>query len=74
MLSGAEQIEHYLKQRLGIKFGETTADGKYTIKEVECLAACAGAPVCLINREYHEKLTPEKLDAILQDLEESHHA
>ena len=74
MLSGSEKIERYLKQRLAIKFGETTADGKYTIKEVECLAACAGAPACLINKTYHENVTPEKLDAILRQLEEVDHA
>jgi NADH-quinone oxidoreductase subunit E len=74
MLSGSEKIERYLKQRLGVKFGETTADGKYTIKEVECLAACAGAPACLINKTYHENVTPEKLDAILRQLEEVDHA
>lgn len=71
MLSGAEHIEHYLKKRLGIKFGETTPDGKYTIKEVECLAACAGAPACQINRDYHENVTPEKLEEIMQQLEVS---
>lgn len=74
MLSGSEKLEKYLKQRLGIKFGETSADGKYTIKEVECLAACAGAPACQIDKTYHENVTPEKLDAILQQLEETDHA
>lgn len=74
MLSGSEKIEHYLKRRLGVKFGETSADGKYTLKEVECLAACANAPVCQINKDYHGDLTTEKLEKILQALEESTHA
>ncbi len=69
MLSGSEKIEHYLNKKLGVKFGETTEDCKYTIKEVECLAACANAPVCQINKDYHENLTPEKLDEILKKLD-----
>lgn len=68
MLMGCETIANHLKQRLGIEFGETTADGKFTLREVECLGACAQAPVVHIGREYHEKLTPEKIDKILDDL------
>ncbi len=68
MLCGAPLIVRHLQQRLGIKFGETTADGRFTLKESECLAACAGAPMCMIDGTYHEDLTPAKLDAILATL------
>ena len=69
LLRGSEEIEEYLKSRLGIAFGETTQDGKFTLKEVECLAACAGAPMMQIGRDYYEDLTPEKVDHILETLE-----
>ncbi len=70
-LRGADDILAYLEKRLNVKAGETTADGRYTlIKEVECLAACANAPMMQIDgREYHEDLTPEKVDAILQEID-----
>lgn len=69
MLCGSEKIVEHLKNKLGIDLGETTPDGKFTIKEVECLGACVGAPMCLIGRDYHEHLTPEKIDAILDQLD-----
>lgn len=69
MLSGSEQVVAHLKQKLKIGFGETTADGKFSLKEVECLAACGGAPMMQIGRDYYENLTPEKIDAILNNLE-----
>ncbi|HEY5604665.1 MAG TPA: NADH-quinone oxidoreductase subunit NuoE [Gammaproteobacteria bacterium] len=69
MLLGSEEIVEHLKKKFGIKLGQTTADGKFTIKEVECLGACVGAPMCLIDRDYHEHLTPEKIDAILEKLD-----
>jgi len=65
MLRGSEDIVTHLEKKLGIKFGETTADKKFTLKEVECLGACGGAPMMQIGREYHENLTPEKVDEIL---------
>ncbi len=68
MLRGCDQIVNYLQNKLGIGFGETTADGKFTLKEVECLAACAGAPMMQIGRDYYENLSPEKIDTILQAL------
>lgn len=68
MLRGSEHIAEHLKKRLGIGFGETTPDGKFTLKEVECLAACAGAPMIQLDRDYHENLTPEKIDALLEEL------
>jgi NADH-quinone oxidoreductase subunit E len=69
MLRGSAELMAYLERKLGIKRGETTADGKFVLKEVECLAACGGAPMCLIGKTYHENLTPEKVDAILASLE-----
>lgn len=69
MLRGSDEIVGHLKQKLGIGFRETTADGKFTLREVECLAACGGAPCCLIDKTYHENLTPAKLDQILAGLE-----
>lgn len=68
MLCGSDQIVTHLEKRLGIKLGETTNDGKFTLKEVECLAACGGAPMFQIGREYHENLTPAKVDQILDGL------
>jgi NADH-quinone oxidoreductase subunit E len=69
MLRGSDKIVAHLKQKLGIGFGETTTDGKFTLKEVECLAACGGAPMIQIGRTYYENLTPEKVDEILAKLD-----
>jgi NADH-quinone oxidoreductase subunit E len=67
-LRGSEQILAHLEQRLGIGCGQTTPDGRFTLKEVECLGACGGAPMMMIGRQYYENLTPEKLDQILEKL------
>lgn len=69
MLSGSDQVMEHFKKRLNINVGETTADGKITLKEEECLAACVNAPMCQIGKKYYENLTPEKIDAILDGLE-----
>ncbi len=69
MLRGSDEVVSHLENRLGIKLGETTTDGNFTLKEVECLGACVNAPMMQIGRQYHEKLTPELLDAILNNLE-----
>ncbi|RKZ70538.1 MAG: NADH-quinone oxidoreductase subunit NuoE [Candidatus Parabeggiatoa sp. nov. 1] len=69
MLCGSDDIVAHLKKKLGIGFGETTADNKFTLKEVECLGACGGAPMMQIGREYHENLTPEKVDGIVAKLD-----
>ena len=70
MLCGSDKITQHLKNRLGIDFGESTPDGKFYLKEVECLAACGGAPVIQVNGQaYHENLTPEVVDKILDELE-----
>lgn len=69
MLSGCEKIVAHLQDRLHIKLGETTADKKFTLREVECLGACANAPVVHIGQRYYEDLTPEKIDQILDNLD-----
>lgn len=67
-LCGSESILEHLKQRLGVGIGETTPDGRFTLKQAECLAACGGAPALVVGGEYHENLTPEKIDALLARL------
>jgi len=69
MLCGSDKVVSHLENRLGIKLGETTGDGRFTLKEVECLGACVNAPMFQIGRDYHENLTPEKIDAILDALD-----
>ncbi len=67
-LRGSERIVAHLQQRLGIDVGETTPDGRFTLKTVECLASCGTAPAMQVNRTYHEQLDEAKLDAILESL------
>lgn len=69
MLCGSSEIMEYLEGRLGVRRGGTTPDGKFTLKEVECLAACAGAPMMQIGKTFYENLTPAKIDAILDSIE-----
>jgi len=69
LLGNSEEIMMHLQKRLGIKPGETTGDKKFTLIEVECLASCGTAPVVQINEDYHENLTLEKLDQILDGLD-----
>lgn len=69
MLCDSEKIVNHLKTRLEINFNETTPDNRFTLREVECLAACVGAPAMQIGKKYYEHLTPEKVDAILKELE-----
>jgi NADH-quinone oxidoreductase subunit E len=70
MLAGAEQLKTYLEEKLGIKIGQTTPDGLFTLTEVECLGSCGTAPVMQINQEYYENLTRVKVDEILAALRE----
>lgn len=65
MLRGSEDILTHLQKRLGIMAGETTADGRFSLRKVECLGACVGAPMFQIGKTYYENLTPEKVDEIL---------
>ena len=70
MLNGCDRIVDYLERKLGIKTGESTADGKFYLKqEEECLAACDGAPMMMIDHVYYENLSTEKVDSILDGLE-----
>jgi len=69
MICGSDDILGYLQKKLGIGFGETTDDGRFTLKEVECLGACGGAPMMQIHNKYYENLTPERIDEILAVLE-----
>jgi len=70
MLRGSGEIVEHLEQKLGIKTGESTEDGKFYLKrEEECLAACCGAPMMMVDHHYYENLTPAKVDALLERLE-----
>lgn len=69
MLRDSDEIVDHLKAKLGVGFNEVTADGKFCLKEGECMGCCGGAPLLHINNtEMHEFLTPEKVDAILEEL------
>jgi NADH-quinone oxidoreductase subunit E len=66
MLRGADNIVAHVEKKLGIKTGESTPDGKFFLKrEEECLAACNNAPMMMVDHVYHENLTPEKVDQVL---------
>lgn len=65
-LNGAEEIMAHLEQKLNIKDGETSSDGMFTLKTVECLAACGNAPVIQIGLDYHENLSIEKVDELIE--------
>jgi NADH-quinone oxidoreductase subunit E len=67
-LRGSDGLLHHCEKRLGIKPGETTADGAITLRTAECLASCGTAPMMQVDRDYHENLTLEKVDAILDKL------
>ncbi len=69
MLNGSDKIVDHIEEKLGVKMGETTADGEFFFKiEEECLAACCGAPMMQVNHVYHENLTLEKVDEILDSV------
>ncbi len=67
-LLGAEHLIEHVSKKLGIRPGETTADGRFTLTRVECLGSCGTAPVMQINDDYHENLDEEKIDALLDGL------
>jgi NADH-quinone oxidoreductase subunit E len=74
MLCGGERILEHVEKRLGIKAGESTADGRFYLKvEEECLAACVGAPMMMIDHRYYENLTAEKVDEILNSVTDKPH-
>jgi NADH-quinone oxidoreductase subunit E len=67
MLNGSDRIIDYIKNKLNIGVGETTADGMFTLKTVECLGACGYAPLIQLGKNYREHLTEEKVDAIIEE-------
>lgn len=67
MVNGSDSIIDYIKQKLGIGVGETTQDGLFTLKTVECLGACGYAPMMQLGKTYREHLTKEKVDAIIDE-------
>ena len=70
MLRGADDIVEHVEAKLGVKLGESTEDGRFYLKqEEECLAACCGAPMMMVDHKYHEDLSKEKVDEILDALE-----
>jgi NADH-quinone oxidoreductase subunit E len=69
MLRGSQEVVEHVEKKLGIKTGESTPDGRiYLKREEECLAACTGAPMMMVDHVYHENLTPQIIDKILDDL------
>jgi NADH-quinone oxidoreductase subunit E len=70
MLNGSDQIIDYIKEKLNIKIGETTTDGLFTLKVVECLGACGYAPLMQLGKIYKEHLTKEKVDRIIAECRE----
>lgn len=70
MLRGADEVVAHVEKKLGIKVGESSADGRIFLKqEEECLAACCGAPMMMVDHKYHENLTTDKVDEILDGLD-----
>ena len=71
LLMGANEVIQHCQNRLRVNIGETTANGRFTVRTVECLGACVAGPVCQVGDHYHEKLTPQKLDTLLDTWEET---
>lgn len=70
MLRGSDQVVKHLENTLGIPMGQTTMDGRFSLQAVECLGACVHAPMMQIDKDYHENLTNEKIDKILEQYDE----
>jgi NADH-quinone oxidoreductase subunit E len=70
LVGGAERLVDYLEQKLGIRAGETTSDGMFTLETVQCLASCGTAPAMRVNDELYENLTAEKVDMLIDQLKE----
>lgn len=68
MLAGSGDIKKWFKDELGIEPGQTTADGTFTLKEVECMAACGGAPMLEVDKQYHENLNVDKVAQLIKEL------
>ena len=72
MLRGAEDLWDSARRRLSLTDKETTADGRFSLEEVECMGACSWAPALQVNYDFHHHMTPEKLDALLEKLKADH--
>ena len=70
MLRGGEELLEHCEKKLGVGHKGTTPDGQFTLEEVECIGACSWAPAIQVNYDFHENLTPEKLDAVLDEYKE----
>ncbi|MCW9028260.1 MAG: NAD(P)H-dependent oxidoreductase subunit E [Kangiella sp.] len=68
MMAGSEALKKWFKDELGIEPGQTSEDGRISLKEVECMAACGGAPMLEVDKQYHENLTVEKMADLIRDL------
>jgi NADH-quinone oxidoreductase subunit E len=73
MLRGGEELLNHCEKKLGIGHKETTEDGLFTLEEVECIGACSWAPAVQVNYDFHENLTPERLDGILEEYKKLNH-
>ena len=67
-LHGGHRLQRQIEERLGIRDGETTQDGRFTLVSVECLGSCGTAPVVMVNERYHESVTPQEMDRLLTEL------
>jgi NADH-quinone oxidoreductase E subunit len=67
-LLGGQELARHIEQRLGVPIGENTPDGLFTVKRVECMASCGGAPAIQVNGLYHENMTPERFDTLVEEL------
>jgi NADH-quinone oxidoreductase subunit E len=67
MLRGADELMEHCEKKLGIGHKQVTKDGKFSLEEVECIGACSWAPAVQVNYDFHENLTPEKMDRVLED-------
>lgn len=68
LLRGGEEILEHCSERLGIAHKQTTPDGRFSLEEVECLGACCGAPAMQVNYDFYENLTPQRVDALIEQL------
>ena len=69
LVGGTELLEH-TEKKLNIRAGHTTTDGEFSIEEMECLGACSFAPAIIVNEEYHEQVTPDKMDKLIDQLKQ----
>jgi NADH-quinone oxidoreductase E subunit len=68
MLRNSDMVVQTIRERLGVSFGETTNDGLFTVHEAECLGSCGTAPMMSVNKDYHENLTPESVNKLIDEL------